>query len=160
MDALRVVSDIRSISPLTGINAILVRDTPERLQVAGRFLSAFDKAKPELVVDVEILEVDRTKLLEYGLQLASPGSPGIDGAAIASTPTNLTAKSIQSLTSAEHPAVGHPGALLPAAEDRHEHADARQSASADVGRRRRPRRSSASASPRRTRRSVPSRRAA
>ncbi len=74
MDALRVVSDIRSISPLTASTRSVVRDTPERLQVAGRFLSAFDKARPEVVVDVEILEVDRTKLLEYGLQLASPAT--------------------------------------------------------------------------------------
>ena len=100
IDALRVVSDIRSISQVTGINAMLVRDTPERLQVAGRFLSAFDKAKAELVVDVEILEVDRTKLREYGLQLATPGSPGLDGN-IAINDTNLTAKSIRSLTSAD-----------------------------------------------------------
>ena len=43
MDALRVVSDIRSISQISSINAIVARDTPERLQVAGRFLEAFDK---------------------------------------------------------------------------------------------------------------------
>jgi general secretion pathway protein D len=95
--ALRVVSDIRSISPVSGVNAVLVRDTPERLQVAGRFLSAFDKARPELVVDVEILEVDRTKLREYGLQIASSGSPGIDGS-VTIDETNLTAKSLRNLT--------------------------------------------------------------
>ena len=30
---------------------------------------------------VELLEVDRTKLQEYGLQVASPGSAGINGSA-------------------------------------------------------------------------------
>jgi general secretion pathway protein D len=106
MDALRVVSDIRSISQLSGINAIVVRDTPERLQLAGRFLSAFDKARPELIVDVEILEVDRTRLMEYGLQLASPPaasgadqSPGIDGAAFVNQP-NPTIASVRNLTQA------------------------------------------------------------
>src|SRR5438874_12622729 len=104
MDALRVVNDIRSISPLSGINALVVRDTPERLQVAGRFLNAFDKARPEVVVDVEILEVDRTKLMEYGLQVASrngDGSvgPGISGSA-AINETGLTAQSIRNLTQA------------------------------------------------------------
>jgi general secretion pathway protein D len=35
-----------------------------------------------VVIDVEILEVDRTRLREYGLQIASPGSPhGISGSA-------------------------------------------------------------------------------
>ena len=99
IDALRVVSDIRSISQVSGINAVLVRDTPERLRVAGLFLSAFDKARPELVVDVEILEVDRTMLKEYGLQIASSGSPGIDGS-VSIDETNLTAKSLRSLTQA------------------------------------------------------------
>jgi len=97
IDALRVVSDIRSISPVTGVNAVLVRDTPERLMVAGKFLSAFDKARPEVVVDVEILEVDRTLLKEYGLQIASPGSPGLDGS-VSVDETNLTVQSLRNLT--------------------------------------------------------------
>lgn len=96
MDALRVVGDIRSIQPITGTNAILVRDTPERVAAVGRFLSAFDKASPEVVVDVEVLEVDRSKLLEYGVQFASPGSAGIDGSADANS-SSLTLKSLRSL---------------------------------------------------------------
>jgi len=49
---------------------------------------------------VEILEVDRTKLREYGLQLATPGSAGLDGS-VAIDDTGLTAKSIRSLTAAD-----------------------------------------------------------
>jgi general secretion pathway protein D len=100
MDALRVVSDIRNVAPVSGTNMIVIKDTAERVQVAGRFLSAFDKARPEVVVDVEILEDDRTRLQEYGLQFASPSSPGIDGSA-AVNETGLTAKSLQTLTSAD-----------------------------------------------------------
>ncbi len=100
MDALRVVSDIRSISPINGINAIVVRDTPERVQAAARFLSTFDKARPELVVDVEVLEVNRTRMQEYGLQPASPGSPGIDGSADVNR-EGLTLQSLRNLTQAD-----------------------------------------------------------
>ena len=106
IEALRTVSDIRSISPISGVNAILVRDTPQRLQTAGRFLTAFDKARPELVVDVEILEVDRSRLMEYGLQIASPPatadaaqSPGISGSAVVDE-SGLTLQSLGSLTRA------------------------------------------------------------
>lgn len=81
MDALRIVADARYVAPITGTNTILVRDTPERMRVIGRFLAAFDKARPEIVVNVEVLEVDRNKLQEYGLEIASPGSSGINGAA-------------------------------------------------------------------------------
>ena len=49
------------------------------MAAAGRLITAIDKARPEVVIDVELLEVDRTRLCEYGLQIASPGSPGIDG---------------------------------------------------------------------------------
>jgi general secretion pathway protein D len=80
MDLLRLVLDARRISPVTGTNALTIKDTPERIAAASRVLSAIDKARPEVIIDVELLEVDRNRLLEYGLQLASPGSPGINGA--------------------------------------------------------------------------------
>jgi len=77
IDLLRVVVDIRQISPVSATNSISIKDTPERVAAAGKLILAIDKARPEVVIDVELLEVDRTKLHEYGLQIASPGSPGI-----------------------------------------------------------------------------------
>ena len=79
IDLLRIVVDARRIAPLTATNALTIKDTPERVAAAGRIIQAIDKARPEVVIDVELLEVDRTRLLEYGLQIASPGSPGING---------------------------------------------------------------------------------
>jgi general secretion pathway protein D len=81
IDLLRIVVDARRVAGITGTNAISIKDTPERVAAAGRVIAAIDKARPEVVIDVELLEVDRTKLLEYGLQIASPGSTGISGAA-------------------------------------------------------------------------------
>ena len=74
IDILRIVVDARRIAPMTATNAITIKDTPERIAAAGRIISAIDKARPEVVIDVELLEVDRTRLKEYGLQIASPGS--------------------------------------------------------------------------------------
>ena len=79
MDLLRMVLDARRISPTTATNALTIKDTPERIAAAARVIAAIDKARPEVIIDVELLEVDRTKLQEYGLQIASPGSPGING---------------------------------------------------------------------------------
>ncbi len=81
IDILRIVVDARRIAALTGTNAITIRDTPERINAAGKIISAIDKARPEVTVDVELLEVNRTHLLEFGLQIASP-APG-------STPTGI-----------------------------------------------------------------------
>jgi len=76
MDLLRMVLDARRISPTTATNALTIKDTPERIAAAARVVSAIDKARPEVIIDVELLEVDRTRLQEYGLQFASP-TPGI-----------------------------------------------------------------------------------
>jgi len=81
MDLLRMVLDARRISPTTALNALTVKDSPERIAAAGRVINAIDKARPEVIIDVELIEVDRTKLAEYGLQIASSGSPGINGVA-------------------------------------------------------------------------------
>ena len=90
MDLLRMVLDARRISPTTATNALTIKDTPERIAAAARVVSAIDKARPEVIIDVELLEVDRTRLQEYGLQFASPGNPptGINGTV--SIPTDAT----------------------------------------------------------------------
>jgi general secretion pathway protein D len=100
LDALRVVLDARRVSPVTANNAILIKDTPERVAAAGRLIAAIDKARPEVIVDVELLEVDRTRLLEYGLQIASPGSPGLNGSVTVASDANntLTLENLKNLS--------------------------------------------------------------
>ncbi len=90
MDLLRLVVDLRRVAPTTGTNAVTIKDTPARVAAAGHLLAAIDKARPEVIIDVELLEVDRTKMLEYGLQVASPGSEGINGSATVRQDSNNT----------------------------------------------------------------------
>lgn len=100
IDLLRVVVDVRQISPITATNAISLKDTPERIAAAAQLITAIDKARPEVVIDVELLEVDRNKLAEYGMQFASAGSTGINGSAQIN-PTDLTLQSLRSLTASD-----------------------------------------------------------
>jgi general secretion pathway protein D len=87
-----MVLDARRISPTTATNALTVKDSPERVSAAARVISAIDKARPEVIIDVELMEVDRTKLQDYGLQIASPGSPGLNGSVtIAGRPSTADA---------------------------------------------------------------------
>jgi general secretion pathway protein D len=103
MDMLRLVIDLRRIAPTSATNALTIKDTPERVAAASRVLAAIDKAKPEVIIDVQLLEVDRTKLLEYGLQLASPSSAGLNGSASidAGTSGTLTLKALRNLTQSD-----------------------------------------------------------
>ena len=110
IDLLRVVVDVRQISPITATNAISIKDTPERIAAAARLIAAIDKARPEVVIDVELLEVDRTRLREYGLQIAS--SPGSDRASTArstSTATTSRSRTCANLTQADVLLAGLPG---------------------------------------------------
>ena len=91
IDMLRIVVDARRLSAITATNAITIKDTPERITAAGKIITAIDKARPEVIIDVELLEVNRTHLHEYGLQIASPGQPGINGSADINRPGHLAA---------------------------------------------------------------------
>jgi general secretion pathway protein D len=99
-DLLRIVIDVRQISAMTATNSLAIKDTPERIAAAAKLIAAIDKARPEVVIDVELLEVDRTKLREWGLQVASPDSPGISGVADINRP-GFTLQNLRNLTSAD-----------------------------------------------------------
>jgi general secretion pathway protein D len=110
IDLLRIVVDVRQISPITATNAISIKDTPEHVAAAARLIAAVDKARPEVVIEVELLEVDRSRLLEYGLQIASPGTdpPGIAGSADANR-DGFSLQSLRNLTQADVLLSGLPG---------------------------------------------------
>ena len=68
---LRTLLDARKIAQSNQLNAITIRDTPEIVQVAEKIIEANDKAKAELVVDVELLEINRSTLQTLGFNLSS-----------------------------------------------------------------------------------------
>jgi len=100
IDMLRIVVDARRLSSITSTNAITIKDTPERVKAAGKIIAAIDKARPEVIIDVELLEVNRTRLHEYGLQVASAGQPGLSGSADINN-DGLSLRSLANLTSAD-----------------------------------------------------------
>ncbi len=108
IDVLRIVIDARRIAPVAANNAIAIKDTPERVAAAARLLSAIDKARPEVVIDVELLEVDRTRLRDYGLQIASPGSAGLNGS-VTVDDSSLTLRSLRNLTQSDMMLTNLPG---------------------------------------------------
>ena len=70
---LRTLLDARQIAQNDRLNAITIRDTPQRVQVAQKIIEANDKAKSELIVDIELLEINRTLLQNLGIDLFGPG---------------------------------------------------------------------------------------
>lgn len=49
------------------LNMILVRDTPETIRLAEKVIRLQDLADPEVVLEMEVLEINRTRALELGV---------------------------------------------------------------------------------------------
>ena len=103
IDMLRIVVDARRLSSITATNAITIKDTPERIAAAGKIIMAIDKARPEVIIDVELLEVNRTHMHEYGLQIASQGSApsGLNGQVDINQEGGISLRSLTNLTQAD-----------------------------------------------------------
>ena len=79
-DTLRIVLGIRQIASHEGTNSITMVDTWEQVRSAQRIIEALDRSPGEVVVDVELMEVNRTHLEQYGIPLLSAGAEGIAAA--------------------------------------------------------------------------------
>jgi len=58
------------------LNTVTVRDTPQAVALAEKLLRMWDKPKAEVLIDVEIMEVNRTREKNLGIDL-SKGALGI-----------------------------------------------------------------------------------
>jgi general secretion pathway protein D len=70
MTLLRSLVDAKKLAPNEALNAISVRDTADRVKIAESIIRANDKSRAEVVVDVELLQINTTKLRELGMTLA------------------------------------------------------------------------------------------
>ena len=67
VNALRQILEISRIQPLQTEGAIIVRGTPDQIALAQKLVSDLDKAKPEVVVDVAVLQISRDKKRTLGI---------------------------------------------------------------------------------------------
>lgn len=67
VQAIRQLLDIRRITPSTAQNAIIMRDTPDKLAVAEKIIRDIDRAKPEVLVQVAVLQARRDRARELGI---------------------------------------------------------------------------------------------
>jgi general secretion pathway protein D len=64
---LRQLLDIRRIQQVNAQNAIIVRDTPDKLALVEKILKDIDKAKPEVLVQVQILQASTDNMKNLGI---------------------------------------------------------------------------------------------
>lgn len=49
------------------LNMIFVRDTPDTIRLAEKLIRNQDLAEPEVILEIEVMEIDRTRALELGV---------------------------------------------------------------------------------------------
>ena len=50
------------------LNLLVMKDTPDAIRLAEKLIVAQDRAEPEVMLEVEVMEVSRNRLLELGIQ--------------------------------------------------------------------------------------------
>ncbi|MGH9360921.1 MAG: secretin N-terminal domain-containing protein, partial [Thermoanaerobaculia bacterium] len=70
MTVLRSLVDAKKIAVNEQLNAIILRDTADKVKVAERIIESNDKSKAEVVVDVELLQINTSKLRDLGVSLS------------------------------------------------------------------------------------------
>ncbi len=69
MTMLRSLVGAKSVAANDQLNAIALRDTADKVKVAESIIRTNDKARGEVVVDVELLQINTSKLQELGVLL-------------------------------------------------------------------------------------------
>jgi general secretion pathway protein D len=77
---LKTVLDAKTMVVNDRANAIVMRDTPEVVRMAEKLVASVDIAEPEVMLEVEVLEISRSRLQQLGINyptsasIATPGS--------------------------------------------------------------------------------------
>jgi general secretion pathway protein D len=85
---LRTVADLKKVFTYSAMNAIIARGTPDQILLAEKLVNDLDKPKSEVVVDVLVMEANRTKTRNLAAAISSNGTSAGINTAIQFTPTN------------------------------------------------------------------------
>ena len=89
-NALRTVLEFSRITPVQSQSAIVVRGTPDQILLAEKLIDDIDKPKPEVVIDVIVLQVRRDLERNLGINPPTSASIALQGNVSTSTTTGGT----------------------------------------------------------------------
>ena len=78
VNAMRTILEVSRIQQLPSQGAIVVRGTPDQMALAQKLVDDLDKAKPEVLIEVAVMQVSRDKSRKLGI---SPPTSVIGAAA-------------------------------------------------------------------------------
>ena len=84
-NTLKTILKTRDIVIDEKLNMLIMRDSPEAVKLAEKLIALQDVAEPEVMLEVEILEIKRSRLQQLGIQW--PASIGLTPMPLAGLPT-------------------------------------------------------------------------
>ena len=90
VNAMRTILEVSRIQQLPSQGAIVVRGTPDQVALAQKLVDDLDKAKPEVLIDVAVMEVSRDKMKQLGINPPTNVSVALQPNVNTTTPTTTT----------------------------------------------------------------------
>src|SRR5271156_1961815 len=106
VNAIRAVLDVQRVQQLLSQNALVVRGTPDQIALAEKLVDDLDKARPEVVIDVAVIQVSRDKSRTLGL------SPPTSATVALQSNINTTAATTSTTTGTTTAGTGNTGLEL------------------------------------------------
>ena len=92
--SIRQLLDLRRVQQINAQNAIVIRDTPDRVMLAQKIIDDIDKAKPEVVIQIAVMQARRDRLRDIGIQPGTSSTLAFTPGGIATSSTATTATSL------------------------------------------------------------------
>src|SRR6202011_5329082 len=67
VNAIRAVLDVQRVQQLLSQNALVVRGTPDQIALAQKLVDDLDKARPEVIIDIAVMQVSKDRSRTLGL---------------------------------------------------------------------------------------------
>jgi general secretion pathway protein D len=96
---LRQLLDLKRIQQVNAQNAIIIRDTPDKIALAEKIIRDIDKAKPEVIIQMEVLQARTDKLRNLGILPGQSASIAINPNATTTNNSSGTGTSTSSNSS-------------------------------------------------------------
>jgi general secretion pathway protein D len=96
---IRTLVKTRDIFVDEKLNLLIIKDTPSAVRLAERLVAAQDLADPEVMLEVEVLEVGVNKLLELGIRWPNSLDASLIGAG--GVPGQLTMRELDTLNTSQ-----------------------------------------------------------
>jgi general secretion pathway protein D len=99
VNAMRTILEVSRIQQLPSQGAIVVRGTPDQMALAQKLVDDLDKAKPEVLIEVAVMQVSRDKVHKLGINPPTSATVQLQPNVNTGTTTSTTTTSTTSTTS-------------------------------------------------------------